>query len=200
MKFSLKQQQLTLLEQIEELRLMCAQERKLVRKVREAIKELNEFRAQIRTWLEQTETRSSNRVPWYVNFSEDILVSAKKWAVVGTCLLFVAGCASKPVPAKPKSAIAIKLEAAKPVMQQSAEAIVAPPKTNLTLAWDCLNGANQTFQFSVKTNLLTPWRIVTNVVGQCSVLLPIAPGVGIYTITATWITGDTNQILRWEGY
>lgn len=75
-----------------------------------------------------------------------------------------------------------------------------PLKTDQTWYWTCANFPNQTFQFISRSNITSPWSVLTNVVGQNSVSLPIRYAQEFVTIGATWITGDTNAVLRWEGW
>ena len=75
-----------------------------------------------------------------------------------------------------------------------------PDSPTITLAWDCQSYQDQTFQIIRRTNLTTaPWEFVVNAVGTNRVTVPRLHPEEYFTIGATWMTADTNQVLRWEG-
>lgn len=75
---------------------------------------------------------------------------------------------------------------------------VKPP--SITLAWDCSNAANQTFEFVRKTNFEAPWEFYTNVIGTNYVTFPRTRAEEYFTISKTWLTGNTNFMLHQRGF
>jgi hypothetical protein len=71
-----------------------------------------------------------------------------------------------------------------------------PPVINL--AWDCANYQEQAFQFIRATNIAGPWEVYAVVTGTNRVSFPRTQPQEFFTIGATWLTTDTNQVLRWD--
>lgn len=125
----------------------------------------------------------------------------------------LAGCASKPVATTQpiaKSAIGQRIEEISTIRAEAQSLLVSPPatgtnspgipRTNVTWVIECPSWPVQVFDVISSPTPLGPWTHYTNVVQQDRFTVPTKLAANFFTIGRTWLVGNTNDVLRWEGW
>ncbi len=125
-------------------------------------------------------------------------------------VVLLAGCASKPATAK--SAIGQRIEEIRTIRAEAQSVLLYPPhatpgtnspgipRTNVTWVIECPSWPVQVFDVISSPTPLGPWTHYTNVVQQDRFTVPTKLAANFFTIGRTWLVGNTNDVLRWEGW